>query len=213
MHTKHHDFPKNIFITGIGTDVGKTIASAILTEALEADYWKPVQSGLLEQTDTERVAELITNTRTHLHPERYRFVLPASPHYAAEQQGIIVDPHQIVIPETPNRLIIEGAGGAFVPLNYETLFADWVAEHSLPTIIVSRYYLGSINHTLLTVEALRYYSIPILGIIFNGDESPEHPSSVYIERMTQIPVLLRIAEEPTWDKATIRKYAERFNAP
>lgn len=160
---------KKYFITGIGTDVGKTIVSAILTESLEADYWKPIQSGDLDFGDRDRVKALIKNSKTTFHPESYRLKTPASPHYSAEVDGVRIDLNQINIPATNNNLIIEGAGGIFVPLNEKETVLDLIQKLNIPVILVSRNYLGSINHTMLSINILNQNNIEIAGIIFNGE--------------------------------------------
>ena len=164
-----------LFITGIGTDVGKTIASAIVVEALQADYWKPIQAGDLDTSDTHKIKQYISNPVTTFHSNSYALNTPASPHFAAEKDGIIIQLEQILEPVTENHLVIEGAGGILVPLNNEATIIDLI-QPDYKVIVVSRHYLGSINHTLLTVEALQNRKIPIAGIIFNGDENEKRLS-------------------------------------
>lgn len=192
------------FITGIGTDVGKTVASAILVEALNADYWKPIQAGDLDYTDTMKVQALVSNTATVFHPETYRLSRPISPHAAAATDKIKIDIQNIILPETSNTLIIEGAGGVMVPLNDEFLVIDLIKKFQAEVILVSSNYLGSINHTLLTIEALKNRNIPIAGIIFNG--KPNKLSEEYILRFTGLKCLLAIEEEKKIDKEIISKY-------
>ncbi len=145
---------QKIFVTGISTEVGKTIASAIITEALHADYWKPVQAGDLDNTDSHKVASLISNTKTVIHPSSYQLNTPMSPHAAAEIDGISIDRFHINEPETDNHLVIEGAGGLLVPLNEEDTMFDIIMP-GYKVIVVSRHYLGSINHSLLTIGWLQ----------------------------------------------------------
>lgn len=197
----------NYFVTGIGTDSGKTIISAILCEALKADYWKPVQAGL--PRDTETVAALISNKTTVLHPERFVLRTPASPHAAAKIDGVNISLDSFSLPETSNALIVEGAGGCMVPLNDHDVVADLIAKLAMTTIVVSNHYLGSINHTLLTVEMLKHRMIPIAGLIFNGDENPE--TERIILHRTKVPCLLRIKREVVVDKTVIAKYAKELN--
>jgi dethiobiotin synthetase len=161
---------KPIFITGIGTGIGKTIISAILVEKLKADYWKPIQSGDLDDSDTLKVKSLISNTKSFFHPEAYRLTQPYSPHKSADLDGITIDPKKIIIPQTDNRLIIEGAGGLMVPLSTGFLMIDLIKQLKAEVVLVSQFYLGSINHTLLSISALKQYNIPVKGIIFNGGE-------------------------------------------
>ena len=162
------------FITGIGTGIGKTLISAILTEKLKADYWKPIQSGDLENSDSLTVKSLISNAKTIVYPESYQLTQPLSPHLSAALDGLEIDLENIIIPHTENSLIIEGAGGLMVPLNESELIIDLIKRLNVEVILVSQNYLGSINHTLLSVNLLDQYGIKIKGIIFNGDENPEN---------------------------------------
>ncbi|WP_411272796.1 dethiobiotin synthase [Daejeonella sp.] len=162
---------KPIFITGIGTGIGKTIASAVLVENLQADYWKPVQSGDLDYTDTDKVKELVSNTRSVFHPEAYRLTQPFSPHKSAELDGVQIDLKKIILPETENLLIIEGAGGLLVPLNDRDLMIDLIKKFDAEVVLVSQNYLGSINHTLMSAEILKSRNINLSVIIFCGDEN------------------------------------------
>ncbi len=196
-----------LFITGIGTDVGKTITSAIITEALEADYWKPVQAGELDFSDKDKVRSLISNSKTKIHENSYVLETPASPHYAAEVDGITIDIKKIKVPTTKNHLVIEGAGGLFVPLNQTATILDLI-QPDFKVIVVSRHYLGSINHTLLTIEALQNRKISIAGIIFSGDEN-EATESIILSK-TGINVLGRIDNEPYFDQNVISYYAEKL---
>ena len=159
-----------IFITGIGTDVGKTIASAIVVEALEADYWKPIQAGDIDNSDSHKIQRYISNDKTVIHNNSYKLNTPASPHYAAEVDGTKIELAKIIEPKTSNNLVIEGAGGGLVPLNDADSIVDLI-QKEYKTIVVSRHYLGSINHTLLTIEALKSRKISVAGIIFSGDEN------------------------------------------
>jgi len=159
---------KPLFVTGIGTGIGKTLVSAILVEKLKADYWKPVQSGDLDKSDSISVQSLISNNITKIHPESYKLTQPFSPHKSAAIDGITIDPDTINLPKTNNALIVEGAGGLMVPLNNEFLIIDLIKKLNIEVVLVSQNYLGSINHTLLSIHALKSYEIPIRGIIFNG---------------------------------------------
>lgn len=197
---------KQIFVTGISTDVGKTIASAIITEALEADYWKPVQAGNLDHTDTDRVKELISNKKTVFHKSSYELKSPMSPHAAAEIDGVTIDRLEIHEPQTDNYLVIEGAGGLLVPLNG----TDTVLDIIMPTyqvVVVSRHYLGSINHTLLTVNWLTIKGYDV-SLIFSGNPNP-HTENIILHK-TGVSLIGRIEEEKTFDKTVIKKYADRF---
>ena len=165
-----------IFITGIGTGVGKTLAAAIVTEALQADYWKPIQAGYETGTDSEWVKNNVQNSATIVHPELYKLKLPASPHIAAREENILItldaisarlDQITISLRTENKNLVIEGAGGLMVPLNESAFVADLIKHLQAKVILVSRNYLGSINHSLLTAEVCRYYKLDVLGWIFN----------------------------------------------
>lgn len=196
-----------LFITGIGTDVGKTIASAIITEALQADYWKPIQAGDLNQSDSHKISNYISNTKTIVHPNSYALNIPASPHYAAILDHVVIDIKKIKEPKTQNHLVIEGAGGILVPLNDKDTIADLI-QPDYKVIVVSRHYLGSINHTLMTIEALNSRKIAIAGILFNGDENPATESIILSK--TGVKNLGRIGNEPYFDKNVIAEYADAF---
>jgi len=206
-----------IFITGISTDVGKTIASAIIVEALKADYWKPIQAGDLENSDSHKIKSYISNHKTTIHENSYKLNTPASPHLAAELDGITIVLNQIKEPNPDsyrekNHLVIEGAGGVFVPLNDKDCVIDLIKK-DYKVIVVSRHYLGSINHTLLTIEALKNRKKNIAGIIFNGDNPDSYrdeSSEAIILKMTGVKCIGRIEQEPYFDKAVIREYADLF---
>ncbi len=197
---------KKYIICGIDTGIGKTLVSAILAEALGADYWKPVQAGDLHHTDTDTVQSLISNPQAVMHPEAYRLQHPMSPHASAEAEGVTLTPDNIQLPETRHPLIIELAGGLMVPLNRKTLNLHLLQQWQLPVILVSRYYLGSINHTLLTLEVLRHYDIPLAGIIFNGEENTS--SKEVILEYSGARLLGSILQEENITKETIRHYAD-----
>lgn len=195
------------FITGIGTEVGKTIAAAIVTEALEADYWKPIQAGDLGHSDTHKIKSLISNKKTVFHENAYALKTPMSPHAAAEIDNVKIRVSEIEEPATKNHLVIEGAGGLLVPLNAVETIADLI-QRDHRVILVSRHYLGSINHTLLTIEALRARDLNCFGIIFSGEE---HPSSEkIIAEMSGVEILGRIDQEPYFDRNVILEYAGKF---
>ncbi|OOQ60801.1 dethiobiotin synthase [Mucilaginibacter pedocola] len=183
---------KPIFITGIGTGIGKTIISAIVVEKLKADYWKPIQSGDLHQSDIMKVQSLVSNTQTVFHPEAFRLTEPYSPHKSAKLDGIIIDERKIIAPETDNQLIIEGAGGLMVPLNDTCLMVDLIKNLGAEVLLVSQNYLGSINHTLLSVEVLKQKGVPIKGIIFNG--TPDESSETFILSYSKIKCLGHIPQ-------------------
>lgn len=196
-----------LFITGISTDVGKTIASAIITEALEADYWKPIQAGDLDHSDSHKIQNYISNDASVIHENSYKLNTPASPHLAAELDGITIDLKNIVEPKTNNHLVIEGAGGVLVPLNTTDFVIDLV-QSDYKIIIVSRHYLGSINHTLLTIEAIKKRGLTIAGIIFNGNENKA--TETLILSYSKLKFLGRINDEPYFDQNVISEYADLF---
>ena len=196
-----------IFITGIGTDVGKTIASAIVVEALEADYWKPIQAGDIDNSDSHKIQRYISNDKTVIHNNSYKLNTPASPHYAAEVDGTKIELAKIIEPKTSNNLVIEGAGGVLVPLNDADSIVDLI-QKEYKTIVVSRHYLGSINHTLLTIEALKTRNISVAGIIFSGDENKA--TEEIIIKKTNCNYIGRIDNEPYFDANVISYYADKF---
>ncbi len=200
---------RNLFVTGIGTGIGKTLISAILTEKLKADYWKPVQSGELDDSDTLKVKKLVSNSVTQFHPEIYKLTQPYSPHKSAALDGIAIDPQQFVLPYTDNNLIIEGAGGLMVPLNNSFLIVDLIKQLNAEVILVSQNYLGSINHTILSAQALKQYQIPVAGIIFNGDK--DDYSEDFILQYTGFKHLGHIPNYTTINKPTIIAAGQYIN--
>lgn len=196
-----------LFITGIGTDVGKTITSAIVTQALEADYWKPVQAGDLDNSDSHKIQRYISNSKTQIFENSYKLNTPASPHLAAAIDGITIDLKKIIEPLTDNHLVIEGAGGILVPLNDIDCIVDLIKE-DYKVILVSRHYLGSINHTLLTFEALKNRNIAVAGIVFSGDENKA--TEEIILSKTKAKFIGRIENEPYFDQNVIQYYADKF---
>ena len=199
---------KRFFITGIGTNVGKTVVAAILTEALEADYWKPIQAGDLDNSDSIEIKRLISNKKTKIYPETYRLSNPLSPHAAAKYDSVEIDINKITIPITDNHLIIEGAGGLMVPLNEEKLMIDLIQQIKIEVILVSKHYLGSINHTLLSIEILKSRNIPIRGIIFNGNKNQD--TEQIILKYSSIQFLGRINHHNQIDKKEILNYKNTF---
>lgn len=177
------------FITGIGTDVGKTIVSAIVTEALQADYWKPIQAGDLNNSDTDTVKRLVSNTKTQFHNSAFNLQTPMSPHAAAEIDNVSITSRKIISPKTNNHLVIEGAGGLLVPINDSETILD-IIKPEYKVIVVSRHYLGSINHTLLTIDKLKQAGKNIYGIVFNGEAHLSTES--VITKMTGVNILTRI---------------------
>ncbi|MEQ8706420.1 MAG: dethiobiotin synthase [Phaeodactylibacter sp.] len=199
--------PKGVFVTGIGTEVGKTVTAALLVRTLKADYWKPVQSGDLNHTDTMKVRKWAGEAAGTFHPERYRLNLPMSPHASAADDGVTIQLQDFELPDTRNFLIVEGAGGLHVPLNDQDCIIDLIQRLGLPVVLVSRHYLGSINHTLLSVEALRHRGISIAGLIFNGDPHPSTES--IIEKMTGLQPLFQLGEMQALNDECFERQVQR----
>ncbi len=197
---------KKIFITGIGTEVGKTIVSAIVTEALQADYFKPVQAGDLDFSDADKVKHLVSNEKSVFHGNAYALQTPMSPHAAAEIDNVTIDINNIQLPETDNDIVIEGAGGLLVPLNDEDTILDLI-QPDYRVILVSRHYLGSINHTLMSIWILKEQGFKV-SVIFNGDE--HKTTEDIIKKMTDVEVIGRIEDEPYFDAAVVKEYATLF---
>ncbi len=183
---------KKFVVAGIGTDVGKTIVSSIFAEALSAAYWKPIQAGDLDNSDSIKVGRYCSEKVTVL-PERYLLNTPASPHLAAKIDGIEISLSDFEIPETNQNLIVECAGGLMVPFNEKgDLYLDLLEKWKLPVILVSRNYLGSINHTLLSLEVLKQRNIPVEILVFVGDSNEATESMILsqfpIEKVVRIPM-------------------------
>lgn len=196
---------KRYFVTGIDTGIGKTVVSAVLTEALEADYWKPVQTGYPEDSDREIVQSLISNTRTKFWPESYAYKAPLSPHAAAALEQENINPKKISLPETNNTLVIEGAGGIMVPLNSKYMMLDLIKDLDCTVVLVSRNYLGSINHTLLSLKVLAEAGLSVAGIVFNGE--PTESSEKVITSYAGCKMLFRLPWTDQVTKEWIRKVA------
>ncbi len=197
------------FVSGIGTDVGKTIVSAILTEALKADYWKPVQTGSEEIVDREVVQALVSNKQTVFHPETYSFKAALSPHIASVMENSTIALNRLKMPNCSN-LIVEGAGGLMVPINQSKTYIDLIKTLNIPLVLVIRHYLGSINHSLLSLKAIQDYELPFKGIVFNGND--EWDNERIILKMTKAPVIGRIKTEKNWTPNRIKKYADIFKS-
>ena len=182
-----------IVVTATDTDVGKTVFSAGLTRALDGCYWKPVQAGLADGTDSDTVRRLSGLPADRVLPEAYRLATPASPHHAAAIDNVVIDPGLLDPPSCERRLVIEGAGGLMVPLAGGLLFADIFARWRYETVVVARTSLGTINHSLLTIEALRARDIPILGVAFVGDANEESERTIAaigrVKRLGRLPRL------------------------
>ena len=189
----------SVVIAGIHTGIGKTICSSVLCQALGYDYWKPVQAGELQNTDSHFIEHNTSNGRIKIHPETYRLKTAASPHYAAALEGIQIQKEQLILPSSTNNIIVETAGGLMSPLANNFLNIDLVKQLQLPVVLVSNSYLGSINHSLLSVEALQNRNIPILGLVFSGAENK--PSQEFILQYTKLPLLFSI---PLFDELNVK---------
>ncbi|MCF8276735.1 MAG: dethiobiotin synthase [Flavobacteriales bacterium] len=197
---------KGLFITGIGTDVGKTVAAAIITKALEADYWKPVQCGDLDNSDSINIARL-TGLKTL--PEAYRLQAPMSPHAAAELEGIELRIDEIELPQSDNLIVVEGAGGVMVPLSSTETYVDLMVKLSLPVVLVTRHYLGSINHTMLSWKALKEAGLNVVALIISGKAHESTES--YFATQIDIP-FIRINELEEFSSETIGTEAQRLKS-
>lgn len=195
--------PPGIIITGTGTDIGKTIFAAGLAAAINGTYFKPIQAGTDPTTDRDIVAELTGQDTPH---EVYKFSLPASPHLAAEHDGIELDPSNVTLPTSDRPLIVEGAGGLLVPITRNLLQIDLFASWQLPLILCARTSLGTINHTLLSIEAIRARNLPLAGIAFIGDEHPDNIRT--ISEFAKVPCLGRL---PMLDPLNRETLAAAYN--
>lgn len=200
-----HALPSHFFVAGTDTMVGKTIVSALLTAGLESFYWKPVQSGLEDRSDSEFVKQVCQLPDWRVLPETYRLARPLSPHLSARLEGRRIQLDDLHLPIGLDRLIVEGAGGLLVPLNEKELVIDLVAKLGLPVLLVARSTLGTINHTMLSVEALRARKIDILGVVMNGLPNPEN--RLAIEHYAKVPVL---AELPPLPELTLQSFQKAF---
>lgn len=190
---------RGIVVTGTDTDIGKTVFAAALAAAIHGAYWKPVQAGLDEGGDRARVASLSGLPEDRILPEAYRLRTPCSPHRAAELDGVTIDPARLALPACDRPLVIEGAGGVLVPLTRELVYADVFARWRLPVVLVARTALGTINHSLLSIEALRTRAVPILGIAFVGDANEDSEATIAaiggVRRLGRLPIFDPLARE------------------
>jgi dethiobiotin synthetase len=207
MRMSEFEFPKAFFVTGTDTDVGKTMVCAILLKALGGTYWKPVQSGIEEETDTERVRKLTELPPSHFLPETYRLSKPLSPHASAKLDGRHIDMRDFVLPPFDHKpLIVEGAGGVMVPLNEDSLVLDLIEQLHLPTVVVARSGLGTINHTTLTINAIRSRGIAVLGVIMNGERNEGNRQA--IEHYAKTKVIVEVPPLTTVSPAAIAQAGE-----
>ncbi|MEQ9280615.1 MAG: dethiobiotin synthase [Balneola sp.] len=182
------EFPKEFFVTGTDTGIGKTLVSGMLMSALDATYWKPIQAGLDEETDTEFVQRVSEADPSRIIPERYRLETPMSPHAAADIDGVKISLNDFELPEyNTEHLIVEGAGGLIVPINWEHTVLDMIERLKLPVLLVARSSLGTLNHTLLSLKALRDRGIEVFAVVLNGEKHPSNKET--IERFGDLPVL------------------------
>lgn len=192
---------RTLIVTGTDTDVGKTVFAAALAGALRARYWKPVQAGLDDGGDAARIAALAGVPQAYVLPEAYRLATPCSPHQAAAIDGVTIDPARLALPAVDGPLVVEGAGGVLVPLTRSFTYADMFARWGQPVVLVARTALGTINHSLLSIEALRARQVPILGVAFVGDAQAE--SEGIIAELGQVRRLGRLPWLPSLDPASL----------
>lgn len=197
---------KGLFITGIGTDVGKTVAAAVITKALEADYWKPAQCGDLNNSDSIKISKL-TGLKTL--PEAYRLQAPMSPHAAAELEEIELSIEEIELPVSENTIVVEGAGGVMVPFNSKETYLDLMVKLNMPVVLVTRHYLGSINHTVLSWKVLKEAGLNIAAVVISG--TPHESTESHFEAVMDVP-FIRINELEEVNSETITAEAERLKS-
>lgn len=202
---------KRIIVTGNGTDVGKTVASAVLVTKLDADYWKPVQCGYPGASDSHVVSQLVDKRKHRIHPPAYSLKAFLSPHHAARLEDVTINVEKIVPPSTDRPLVIESVAGVMVPLTTNTLTIDLFKSWDAHWVIVSKNYLGSINHTLLTIETLKRRGVKLLGLIFNGEPNLDSESAIIAN--SQLPVIGRLLPEPILDINIIQRYATQWHIP
>lgn len=197
-----------LFITGIGTEVGKTVCSAVLTKYFNADYWKPIQSGDLHFSDTMKIKSWVGENIV-CHPETYRFQLAASPHQSAFEEGILIDLNECKLPETQHDLIVEGAGGLMVPLNDDECMIDLIAKLNIPVALVVRNYLGCINHTLLSIMVLNQRKLKLEYLILNGD-FPSDTERMICKNIQKETKIIRIPDIENITKENIERTVKQL---
>lgn len=198
-----------LFVAGADTDVGKTVAAACLVRALDGDYWKPVQAGISDGTDTATVARLTGLSADRLHPPAYEFAEPLPPHQAARLEGVAIDMERFQLPRTKRPLVVEGAGGLLVPLNDRHTMIDLIVRLGLPVVLVTRSGLGAINHTLLSLEALNARAVPIIGVIVNGPPNPVNVEA--IRHYGRVRVIIELQKLVPLDGEAIERTAKRLS--
>ena len=204
---------KSIAIAGIHTGIGKTVAAAVLAEAMDADYWKPVQAGT-EERDMLRVGQLLTNGDSRVHKEAVLLAQAMSPHAAAQAEGINIDYKKFAWPMTKKTLLVETAGGVLSPMSADqggtnqTTMADFISYYNLPTLLVVQNYLGSINHTLLTLEVIKQKGINLIGIVMNGAENTA--SETFITQYSRVPVIARVPQFEKLDNGSVAAEAQKI---
>ena len=182
------EFPSTFFVTGTDTEIGKTLVSAMLMSSLDATYWKPIQAGLEEETDTEFVKRLSGVDDSRIIPEKYRLVTPMSPHGAADIDGVEISLSDFELPGFDTKhLIVEGAGGLIVPINWQDTVLDMIRKFNMPVLLVARSSLGTLNHTLLSLQALRDRGLDVFAVILNGEKHASNKET--IEHFGKVPVL------------------------
>ena len=208
---------KRIIICGTDTDVGKTIVSSFFVQGLKSIYWKPIQSGTEEGTDTQTVCKLLDLAPNRYLPERYKFKAPVSPHWAAEKESRFIEPKNLHLPNLDKSIVIETAGGLMVPLNRNWLQIDQIKVWGSPIVLVARTGLGTLNHTLLSLEALRNRNINVLGIVLNGPPHNDNPKTIEQFGDTKILANLPIFEEVSaqillkeWDKQELDQKLKQY---
>jgi len=199
---------KKLFITGIGTEVGKTVCSAILTKYFKADYWKPIQSGDLHFSDSMKIKEWVGED-VIIHPERYRLKLAASPHQSAAEEGVLINSNDFKLPETQNNLIVEGAGGLMVPISDDEFIIDLIEKLNLPVALVVRNYLGCINHTLLSLMALKQKNIKLEYLILNGS-FPADTERIICKNIQEETKIIRIPDIVNITKENIERITKQL---
>jgi dethiobiotin synthetase len=196
-----------VVICGTDTDVGKTVVSALVVQGLGAHYWKPVQSGLEGGGDSGRVRQLLDLPPERVWPEAYRLHAPVSPHWAAEREGVTIDPARLALPAIDGPLVVETAGGLLVPLRRDWLQIQQIAAWGLPVLLVARSGLGTLNHTLLSLEALSRRAIPVLGLVLNGEPHPDNPRT--LEALGGVPVLAELPPLDPLDRNALQRQWRR----